>query len=456
MSKADEKKLEQMLKDFETANPDAGKNFRTLLSDTPALKANLLEAIGKGSLERIEAMPAGMAGTPGGFASKDTTVAGVPVKANTILISTTGLEAAGKDPKAANTMRMILTHESEHAVNKDAILKANNAFEGKLTAISKGPSPHDYTPPLKEKADSDRLREATDQIGGFNAVAAHVRKGNPTATKEQLYKLLHDSSPEMEPYFDVGGTPAKPTYQPKAGLTLDKNGQLAETPKNVEAMAQHFYDKRPYRERYGVEALQRAINIEAKEQAADAKADPKYTPPEVRVNLKALGLDGLGGFPPGSGITDTSPKPPPVVPPKSPIGPSEVPHTPSHSEPRGTRPVETAPALYLQSVTALEKLGPDAGIKSRDELGNVAAAMASKAQSDGLQKIDTVVASNDGKGLIAIQGDPGSAHAKNSYIDRADAAQQPIAQSLSQLEKSVPQSGQEIAFSQQAQTGMSR
>lgn len=89
MSKADEKKLEQMLKDFETANPDAGEHFRTLLSDTPALKANLFEAIGKGHLERIEAIPAGMAGAPGGFASKDTTVAGVAVKANTILVATT-------------------------------------------------------------------------------------------------------------------------------------------------------------------------------------------------------------------------------------------------------------------------------------------------------------------------------------------------------------------------------
>ncbi|MEQ1514240.1 MAG: XVIPCD domain-containing protein [Lysobacteraceae bacterium] len=454
MSKADEKKLEQMLKDFEKANPDAGKSFRTLLNDTPALKANLLEAIGKGNLERIEAMPAGMTGTPGGYASKDTTVAGVPVKANTILISTTGLEAAGKDPKVANTMRMILTHESEHAVNKQAILKADKAFEDKLTAISKGPSPHDYTPPLKQKADSDRLREATDQIGGFNAVAAHVHKQNPTATKEQLYKLLHDSSPEMEPYFDVSGTPPKQTYAPKAGLTLDKNGHLAETPKNIEAMAQHFYDKRPYRQNYGVEALQRAIGIEAKEQIADAKADPKYTPPEVRVNLKELGLDRAVAFPPGSGITDTSPKPPPVAPPKPPIAPPEAPHTPGHSEPYGTRPAETAPALYLQSMTALEKLGPDAGIKSRDELGNVAAAMASKAQTDGLQKIDSVVPSTDGKGLIAVQGNLESVHAKSSYIDRVDAAQQSPEKNLEQLRQNPPTA--EIAAPQLSQTGPAR
>ena len=448
MSKADEKKLEQMLVDFEKSHPDAGKNFRTLIGETPALKANLLEAIGKGNLEKIGPMPAGAPAAALGVYNANDKSMGLPIAL---------LDVADKDKKLGNTLRMVLAHESEHAVNKQAIEKAGADFKTKLEAVAKSPSPHDYTAVLKERGDSLRLREATDQIGGFNAVAAHVRKENPKATPAQLYEKLYNSSPEMEPYFDVGGTPPKQTYAPKAGLTLGKNGLLAETPANIEAMAKHFYDARPYRQIYGVDALKAAMGVEAREQAADRAADPKYVPPEVRVNLKELGLDKVVRFPPGAGITDTSPKPPPVVPPKSPITPFEEPHSPGRSEPRGMRPAETAPALYLQSVNALEKLGSDAGIKSRDELGNVAAAMASKAQSDGLRQIDVVVASNDGKGLIAVQGDPGSAHAKSSYMDRADAAQQSMPRSLSQLEKHEPaQSGPEIVSPPQPQTGMSR
>ncbi len=432
MSKADEKKLEQMLVDFEKAHPDAGKNFRTLLGETPALKANLLEAIGKGNLDKIEQIPAGApAGAIGAYSATD----------KAMLLPTALLDVADKDKKLANTMRMVLTHESEHAVNKQAIEKADKAFEAKLTAIAKGPSPHDYTKVISEKDKSDRLREATDQIGGFNAVAAHVHKENPKATPGQLYEKLANASPEMAPYFDISGTPPKQTYAPKAGLTLGKDGQLAENPKNIEAMGKYFYDARPYRQIYGVEAVQAAIGVESKVQAAAAAADPKYIAPEIRFNLKELGLDGVGiKF--GPGITDTSPKPPPKMP---------------MFLPDMMCSFGMVPELYLQSVDALEKLGPGAGIKGRDELGNVAAAMASKAQSDGLRQIDAVVASNDGKGLIAIQGDPGSAHAKNSYIDRADAAQQPMAQSLSQLEKNVPaQTGQEIAPQQPSQTGVSR
>ena len=105
-------------------------------------------------------------------------------------------------------------------------------------------------------------------------------------------------------------------------------------------------------------------------------------------------------------------------------------------------------------MTALEKLGPDVGIKSRDELGNVAAAMASKAQTDGLQKIDSVVPSTDGKGLIAVQGNLESVHAKSSYIDRVDAAQQSPEKNLEQLRQNPPTA--EIAAPQLSQTGPAR
>ena len=430
MSKADEKKLEAMLVDFEKGNPAAGKNFRTLIGETPALKANLLDAIGKGNLDKIAPLPAGV--PKGALAGYDPT-------SNTIHLPVDILGVSDKDKKLANTMRLVVTHESEHAVNKQAIEKSNKAFEGQLEKIAKGPSPHDYTTVIKTRTESERTREATDQIGAFNALAAHVRKENPTATKSQMYEKLYNSSNQMEQYFDVGGTAPGKTYTPKAGLTIDKDGQIAGTKANIEAMGKHFYDANGYQRIYGVRALQAAVNIESKEQIADKAADPKkYVPPEVRVNLKEIGLDGIVSFPPGSGITDTSPKPPPVAPPKGPVTPLETPPAPSAPESRGTRPAETAPPLDLQSIDALEKLGPGAGIKGREELGNIAAAMASKAQTDGLRQIDAVVASTDGKGLIAVQGDPGSAHAKNSYIDRAEAAAQSPEKNLAQLQPNAP------------------
>jgi hypothetical protein len=62
-----------------------------------------------------------------------------------------------------------------------------------------------------------------------------------------------------------------------------------------------------------------------------------------------------------------------------------------------------------------------------------AAAIAAKAQTDGLERIDSIVASRDGKGLIAVQGDPTTDHARTSYMDRNQAAQQPLEQSQKAL-----------------------
>jgi hypothetical protein len=413
MSKEDEKKLETMLADYEKSYPAAGKNFRTLLAETPALKTNLLDAIGKGNLEKLGPMPAGSpAGALGTYSATD----------KAIFLPEALLGRTDKDPVLGNTMRMVLTHESEHAINKQAMEKSHKDFITALETVAKGPGPHDYTAALKAKGDADRLREATDQVGGFNAVAAHVRKQNPTATPAQLNARLYASSPEMEPYFDVGGKAPNLSYTPKAGLTLDKEGQLAKTPANIEAMAKHFYDARPYQQIYGVNGLKTALAVEGMQQARDAAADPKYVAPEVRFNLKELGLDKQGiVF--GPGIRDTSPT---VAPPTSPSKPAEGSH---YLEMPRAAP-ETP--LQRQAGAALEGLGAQ-GIADPAQRQAAAAAIAAKAQTDGLERIDSIVASRDGKGLIAVQGDPTTDHARTSYMDRNQAAQQPLEQSQKAL-----------------------
>ena len=55
-----EETLDKMLKDFEAANKTAttnpGKNFRDLIENTPQLKADILESIKKGNLDKFEAI----------------------------------------------------------------------------------------------------------------------------------------------------------------------------------------------------------------------------------------------------------------------------------------------------------------------------------------------------------------------------------------------------------------
>jgi murein DD-endopeptidase MepM/ murein hydrolase activator NlpD len=97
--------------------------------------------------------------------------------------------------------------------------------------------------------------------------------------------------------------------------------------------------------------------------------------------------------------------------------------------------------LYQQAVSNLEQLGPSGGFKSREELEKAAAAVAVDAKATGLQNIDHISKTNAPNGqayLVAVQGDPTSPAAKNSYIDYGQAVNQTVAQSTSMAEAQKP------------------
>ncbi len=97
--------------------------------------------------------------------------------------------------------------------------------------------------------------------------------------------------------------------------------------------------------------------------------------------------------------------------------------------------------LYQQAVANLEQLGPSGGFKSREELEKAAAAVAVDAKATGLQSIDHIsrtTAPNGQTYLVAVQGDPTSPSAKNSFIDYGQAVNQTVAQSTAMADVHKP------------------
>lgn len=82
--------------------------------------------------------------------------------------------------------------------------------------------------------------------------------------------------------------------------------------------------------------------------------------------------------------------------------------------------------LYLQAVAGLEKLG---GFGGRDALERAAATMAYEARIGGLQRIDLIVQSPDGKRLFAVEGDPHDPSHRRAVADKAQAIAQPVQES---------------------------
>lgn len=288
MSTENEKKLEEMLAKFEKDHPTEGKNFRALLESTPELKSRMLEAVGKGNLEKFEPLSEDerKRGTVGAYNPNESD--------KSIKLPMDFLAISDKNTQAANLLRSTFGHEIEHAVNRDSIKTAQDKLVTDAAGIATGPSPHNYTNVVKNYVADLRDREARDEIAGVNVLAAHIKRQNPDATKEQLYNALATASPDMALYFDKKGTKPE-TFQPKPGIEFSDKFQIdPSNAKNVEAFGKHFYDANNYPKTYGQGVIEVLGKIEQLVQD-DAKAkDPKYKAPEVQINLKELGLEGKG------------------------------------------------------------------------------------------------------------------------------------------------------------------
>ena len=283
-----EEKLDKMLKDFEAANKTAttnhGKNFRDLIENTPQLKADILESIKKGNLDKFEAI----SGTsPLGY---------YDATGKALAVSADQLNDAATKTQTANSIRFTLGHEIQHGVNRQDILDQDKKLTDQAKATAKTPSPHDYTDELKAYNQTSRKIETTAEIAGFNTLASYVTSKNPKATLKDLY----DASPDdMKMYIkrDMSKTPE--TYTERDPLKIGADLKIASTPENIKAMGKLFYDANDYpRGEVG-----RALGMIQKEErdalAAARLTDPKHAAPEIRVDLKELGLSGMrlpGGF----------------------------------------------------------------------------------------------------------------------------------------------------------------
>lgn len=90
--------------------------------------------------------------------------------------------------------------------------------------------------------------------------------------------------------------------------------------------------------------------------------------------------------------------------------------------------------MYQQAVKGLEQLGPRT-FRNRQELENAAGTLVFDARVSGLTRIDHVVASTQGTGLFAVQGQMHDPAHHRVYVDKEQAVSQPLEQSTRQLQQ---------------------
>lgn len=294
------RKLDALLAEFErqgkTDDLNPGKIFRSVLDSTPGLQAQFLLAVEKGHLVAIEAEP-----DPRFNGSYDYIDRTMRLSAKQ-LSNADPSKHPDEFPEGVNFVRFTAGHEIGHALSRNEILQLGQRFQEQVAAIANGPSPHDFTAPVKEYNEGTRAREARAEIAGFNTIAAQVRHENPEATLADVYQADGSASNYMD---EIDGDSSR--YVAQSGLHIKSDLQM-DADKSLATMAKEFYDRNPG---YPARNIDWAFGEIYRQEAIAQAAHPGRDFPEIRINVQALGAEVT--LPPD--FIDTSRAPDKLAPP---------------------------------------------------------------------------------------------------------------------------------------------
>ncbi|ALN63404.1 hypothetical protein GLA29479_2538 [Lysobacter antibioticus] len=458
-------------------------NLQGSINSSPVLAKQVQSAVTAGPkphLEHIAISPAeaGLGGSYDGV-SKTLSLPAVVLQAGT----STNTQGRFDSDNLAFT----IAHEVQHGFNHAGRMAALAAFDRDVTLIAQDSNPiNDYTVPIESRIQAAREDEAKAQIAAWNAlVSKHQKTGS--ANLESIYGLQTTRVNDFLEY-DV----AAKQVVPKAGLSLNNDLTLSETPGNVVAAGKHYFDKfpkgqagvpveqtstlGPHREADNINysgrgAISRAITIDR------AYAHPvDGVAPQMHINMKQLRLEerlierlGLGITPnPGQpqAYYDTSQNPPALHhfehtktgPNLNQHVPLELPVAEALTAPSSLTPAQSGHpdhTLYSQIVAQVKEQDRANG-RSWDQVSErLSASLLSLAKENGVARVDHVVFSQKtdrvaaGENVFIVQGQLNDPAHVRAHMKTEAAVQTPEAVSFQKVEALSERSAQQALNTQQ-------
>ncbi|MCC4620956.1 hypothetical protein LL965_12955 [Xanthomonas cassavae CFBP 4642] len=204
-------------------------------------------------------------------------------------------------------MTFVLGHEIQHGFNDVAKDRATQAFMQSIAAQARVQGPvHDYTDELRAYIQAGRDDEAKAEIAGWNALLSREQQSAPNANLRHM--LFTTKNDRVLDFVEPDRNAATPRAHARPGLTFNQDGSLSQTPANIAAMGQHYFDRpsalhaqpnqRPvhlgehkptptadYTNFYGTWALEQIIAVEDQ-----AKVRYQGAKPQIAIDMAALGL----------------------------------------------------------------------------------------------------------------------------------------------------------------------
>jgi len=436
------------------------KETEEAIGSSPGLKADFIKEIGDGHIKKLEVAPNSL-GAGGAYDGGNDTMLINPMIA---------LMAARRDQDKSllplhREMIGIIGHELDHSQERDKGRTEFNTFKTEAEKIiNDGKDSHDFSKVIGDHVAARSASESRAQIDYYNSIVQSLPAKDRTDAK--IFAAIPDD--RRKDFFDVDKGKLLP------GLTIDPpgSGLLPQSADNIKVLEKSFFDRpqfgptnsERYKEQVAAELVRTIVSVD---QAKD-----------ITINLKAMGVDYnaiqpyLKDLSPAKTFYDNSDgtkvkletdKPLVAAPKADPAKTDPAKTEPAKQEQPGTDPKvepksqggndgkqklpDTGMAegrehpLYAQALQHLKTMGPEqGGYANPQDMQRIAGAIAEAAQQRPLASIDTLHASADGKGLIASWTNPGNPlDSDRISVDKAQAASQPLEQSLQRLPASPPQ-----------------
>jgi hypothetical protein len=278
-------------------------NFQRTVNESPVAAAEMMRAATTRDpnatpranlLENFAFVPPGM--SAGGTYNPST---------NTLNLPPLNLQTptpGGPGRFSADDMAFVIGHEVDHSFNSVAKAQALATFSQSIRQIAGSATvTHDYTAPATNYIEAARRDEASAEIAGWNALVSRQQQLNPGTNLNTILALNTTSRQADFISLDVatGSAVARP------GLTFNPDATLPDTPANVAAMGQHYFNRpdpanaqpgqRPvrlgesgrsdYPNYYGTFVVEEIIQTERQHAAQHPGVTHKLT-----LNMSAIGL----------------------------------------------------------------------------------------------------------------------------------------------------------------------
>lgn len=278
-------------------------NFQRTVNESPVAAADMMRAA---TTRDPNATPRAMLLENFGFVGPGMSAGGTyNPSTNTLNLPPLNLQTptpGGPGRFSADDMTFVIGHEVDHSFNSVAKAQALTTFSQSVRQIAGSAAVvHDYTAPATNYIEAARRDEASAEIAGWNALVSRQQQLNPNTSLNTILAL--NTTSRQSDFIDLDPVTGSAVARP--GLTFNPDATLPDTPANVAAMGQHYFNRpdpanaqpgqRPvtlgesgrsdYPNYYGTFVVEEIIQAERQHAAQHPGVTHKLT-----LNLSAIGL----------------------------------------------------------------------------------------------------------------------------------------------------------------------